>query len=243
MLTLKPFIYDFTLCFGKKGSGKTSNLAKLAYHAHKLGHTVYCTEENIAYTYHLPYDQIGHVWLEEDSLLLIDEIATLFNSRDFKTTPKAVRDYFRYTRHNRIKVVSYSQQFNDVDLQIRSMADDLLYVTRIGRNLSMYRKIEKTIEFVTNPDGQGIIAESYKKVGILHKGALSFCSLKRYRKYFDSYSRLAIPDIDNSRLVYTDYIPPEKKKRLTNARNACSRVVSKVKLLFKKKNAQIEIID
>lgn len=220
-LKLRPFVADQILFFGKKGSGKTSFLSSIAYRCHKLGITCYSTEKDIAYTYYLPYDQIGEVWLEPHSVLLIDEIATLFNSRSFKSTKKSVIDYFRYSRHNQVKLIYFSQTYNDLDFQIRQLASSIYVTKKIGKHWSMYRRIDKVLELVTNDQGYGEIVDSYKYAPIIGSQNTLFLHLSKYYKYFDSYSRLDIPDVNNSSLVYTSFVPAEKKP--SRARTLWSR--------------------
>lgn len=198
------------LFFGKKGSGKTSMLAKMAYQYSKKGYRVFCTEENIKYTYHIPYSVIGQYWFPDDKpcLVLIDEIACLWNSRDFKTTPKAVRDYFRYTRHNKVVLMCFSQQFNDTDLQIRNQFDYLYMACRYG-NWTIYKQIDKNCTLVSDINGTGQIAENYIYVPKFKPGARKLIYLPKYRKYFNSYSRLNIPDLPKE--FYCDTIETPKK--------------------------------
>lgn len=204
--------YQTYLFFGKKGSGKTSMLAKLAKIYFRKGYRVFCTEENIAFTHYIPYSVIGQYWFPEDKpcLVLIDEIACLWNSRDFKTTPKAVRDYMRFTRHNKIVLCCFSQQFNDADLQVRNQFDYLYMACRYG-NFTIYKQIDKTCCLQTDINGQGQISESYTFVPKFKLGARKIIYLPRYRKYFNSYSRLPIPDLPQS--YYSDIIETPKTLR------------------------------
>lgn len=186
--------YDFTLIFGKKGSGKTSFLAKMALKYSKRGITVFCTEEHVENTCYIPLDFVGKFWLPENSLLLIDELSVAYNSRSFKTTSLDVLKYFKYSRHNRVKIIAFTQVFDDSDKQIRMLADKMYLAKNMGF-FAVYRRIRKVIDIRTNADGVGQIVDSFEKCPILGKGNTLFCSLSRYRKYFDSYSRLDIPDL------------------------------------------------
>lgn len=204
--------FETYLFFGKKGTGKTSMLAKNAYKYSMKGYRVFCTEENIAYTHYIPYSVIGQYWFPEDKpcLILIDEIACLWNSRDFKTTPKSVRDYFRYTRHNKVVLMCFSQQFNDTDLQVRNQFDYLYMACRYG-NWTIYKQIDKSVDLHPDFNGVGQISEGYTYVPKFKRGARKLIYLPKYRKYFNSYSRLPIPDLPKE--YYSDIIERPKTVR------------------------------
>lgn len=198
-------IDDSFLFFGKKGIGKTSMLAKLALKYTKKGYRCFCTEKDIANTFYIPYDVIGNYWFPEDkpSLILIDEIACIWNSRDFKNTSKNVRDYFRYTRHNHALLVAFSQGYNDCDLQLRNQFSYIYMGVRYG-NFTIFKQIEKDTALTKDFNGQGQISESYQFVSKFKAGARKYIYLPRYRKYFNSYSRLPIPDLPK------EYYEPSK---------------------------------
>lgn len=219
--------YNTYLFFGKKGSGKTSMLAKMAHQYSKRGYRVFCTEQNIDNTFYIPYNVIGAYWFPNDKpcLILIDEIACLWNSRDFKTTPKNVRDYFRFTRHNKVVLACFSQQFNDTDLQIRNQFDYLYMACRYG-NWTIYKQIDKNCVLVTDQNGQGQIAENYIYVSKLKPKARKFIYLPRYRKFFNSYSRLSIPDLPK------EYYTPDIPDRVS--------LIDKLKSMFQNKKEIIE---
>ena len=65
--------FKLILIFGKKGSGKSTYLTKLAYKYQKKKWNVYSTEP-IPGCYLIKHDDIGFVEITENSLLLIDEI-------------------------------------------------------------------------------------------------------------------------------------------------------------------------
>lgn len=189
-------IEDSYLFCGKKGTGKTSMLAKLALKYSKKGWRCFCTEKDIQNTFYIPYEVIGKYWFPEDkpSLILIDEIACIWNSRDFKNTPKSVRDYFRYVRHNKALLVAFSQGYNDCDLQLRNQFSYIYLGEKYGP-FTIYRQVVKDWALTKDFNGQGQICDSYNYVSKFKKGSRKFIYLPRYRKYFNSFSRLPIPDL------------------------------------------------
>ena len=65
--------------------------------------------------------------LPENSIVLIDEIGTIFNSRDFasskKSVPKPVYQIILQCRHLRIMLLGTVQRWNLLDKQLRDIAD------------------------------------------------------------------------------------------------------------------------
>lgn len=198
-------VYDFTLIFGKKGSGKSSLMAKIAKKYSKQGITCLCTEANICNTYYIPFSDIGKYWLPENSILLIDELSCCANSRSFKSTPLSLLNWFKYSRHNKVKVFAFTQVFNDSDLQIRMLADNMFLAKNRGFFAS-YRRICKVLDIRTDANGVGQIVDSFERAPLFGRGNVHFCSLRKYRKYFDSFSRLPVPDLCLDSCTYTEYI-------------------------------------
>ena len=64
-----------------------------------------------------------------DTLVLIDEIGTIFNSRDFSTgktaVPKVLFQHLCQCRHRRIMIYGSVQRFNLLDKQIRDISADV----------------------------------------------------------------------------------------------------------------------
>ncbi len=196
----KHITYDFTLIFGKKGSGKTSFMTMCAQKYHKHGITVLCTEPDIDNTFYLDPQYLGKYWLPENCVLLIDELSVMFNSRNFKNTPQEVLRYFKYSRHNKIKILAFTQVYDDSDKQIRNLADRL-YVAKNMGSFATYRRINKVLALKVGDNGTGEIIDSYEYTPLLRKGSLMFCSLRKWRKHFDSFSRLPIPDLPANFLI------------------------------------------
>jgi hypothetical protein len=64
-----------------------------------------------------------------DTLVIIDEIGTIFNSRDFSTgktaVPKVLFQHLCQCRHRRIMIYGTVQRFNLLDKQIRDISADV----------------------------------------------------------------------------------------------------------------------
>ena len=124
--------YKLIFLFGKKGSGKSTMLTKLAYKYKRKGWTVYTTE-------HLPGlldiadpRDIYKIAFPEKSCILIDEVSLIWDNRDFKSMDKKVVEWFRYQRHHKCRVYFFSQTF-DIDKKLRDLADEMYLVNKYFR--------------------------------------------------------------------------------------------------------------
>ena len=99
------------MVFGKKGSGKSTLMCKLALKYTKKGFKVYCNSY-IPGTYYFDAADVGFYHFPEKSVLLIDEVGMIWDNRDFKSFKKEVRDYFKLQRHYKHIVYLFSQSFD-----------------------------------------------------------------------------------------------------------------------------------
>lgn len=201
--------YKLIMIFGKKGCGKTTYLTKIAYQHYKSGWTVFSTCK-IPYAHIIDADIIGQYWLPEHSVLLVDEVGMIWDNRDFKNFKNSVRDWFKYQRHNRVKVYLFSQSF-DIDKKLRDLCDGMFLLTNFMRVFSYGRKISKN--FVLNKstaDSPSNIAENleFEPFIFFFIGTRTLTFIPRWSKYFDSHDRLDLPDFD---LVVPFFLPDQKK--------------------------------
>lgn len=138
--------YKLIMVFGKKGSGKTTFLAKTAYKYLKKGYHVYSTEK-IPGVIQFDVRNIGDVTFPEKSVLLIDEVGMIWDNRNFKNFRTEVRDYFKYQRHEKHVVYLFSQTF-DIDVKLRNLTDCMYLCTCHFGFLSVARKIKRSITLV-----------------------------------------------------------------------------------------------
>ena len=196
--------YKLVMVFGKKGSGKTTFLAKTAYQYLKKGRPVYSTER-IPGVIQFDVEEIGKVTFPEDAVLLIDEVGMVWDNRNFKTFKPEVRDYFKYQRHERHIVYLFSQTF-DIDIKLRNLTD-CMYLCRCHFGwLSVARKIKRSIVLVSpTGDSESRIADNLEfepfLLSLLGAKTCIFTFIPRWTKLFDSHEKLGLPVYGNQETV------------------------------------------
>lgn len=178
--------YKLYLIFGKKGSGKSSYLVKLAKRYQKKKYIVYSNMEDIT----LPNvriicpEDIGEFVPESNSLLLLDEVGILYDNRNYRQFKPETRDFYKYQRH--YKVVCYmASQTYDVDVKIRNLVDGMFLVQNVFTVFSLIRPIKKTITLTeATSEGESRIAENLKFRSIFD---WKLMYIPKYGKYFESF--------------------------------------------------------
>lgn len=189
------FVNYFTLImiFGKKGSGKTTYLTKLAINYIKKGWVVYSTED-IPNTYKLDVDWIGKFRPRANSVLLIDEVGMIWDSRDFKNFRHEVRDFFKLQRHYKVKIFLFSQTF-DIDKKLRDLTDEMYLLSKKFRIFSVGRRIRK-FTTINNQASDGVskIDEGFEFDPFFLPGSLIFTFIPRYSSFFNSFYVPVLPE-------------------------------------------------
>ena len=187
-LITREYVNPFKLfmIFGKKGSGKSTYLVKLAYKYLKRGWHVYTNIADMA----LPGIRIIDPQLLGDfvpvanSLLLIDEAGTLYDNRNFKTFKESTRDFYKYQRHYKCIVYLASQDF-DVDKKLRVLTDGLYLQVNWLRVFTVGKRIVRTVTLVdATAEADGRIADSLKFAPFWN---WSYTFIPKYAKFFDSH--------------------------------------------------------
>lgn len=204
--------YKLYMVFGKKGSGKTTFLAKIAYRYLKKGYPVFTTEK-IPGTYHFQVEKIGYVTFPENAVILIDEVGMIWDNRNFKTFKPEVRDYFKYQRHENHIIYLFSQTF-DIDVKLRNLTDCMYLCTCHFGWLSVARKIKRSIMLVhPQGDAESRIADDLEFEPVLWSlfGARTciFTFIPHWVPLFNSHEKLGLPQIDDAIL---QPVPPAASK-------------------------------
>lgn len=209
ILLLIPFVYftyqyrnpyKLIMVFGKKGSGKTTFLAKKSYQYLKKGRPVYTTEY-IPGTIHFDVDKIGYMTFPENAVLMIDEVGMIWDNRNFKTFKPEVRDYFKYQRHEKHTVFLFSQTF-DVDVKLRNLTDAMYLCTCHFGWLSIARKIKRSIVLVQPMgDSESRIADNLEFEpwlwSLFGAGTIIFTFIPRWTCLFNSHEKLGLPMVED----------------------------------------------
>lgn len=187
--------FRFTFILGKKGSGKSTYMTKIAYKHLAKGWRVYANFEVPGCYLIDPSVDIGSYHIPPYSVVLLDEIALLWHSRNFKTFPAHVLKWFKLQRKHKVKVYANSQEF-DVDKVLRILADDMYLMTCKARVFSYGKRIIKYPDLV-NTAGEGsqnAIADQLKFDSIIFPGSRICTWIPRWAKYFASFDVEKLPD-------------------------------------------------
>lgn len=209
-----PLLWDFTtrkylnpyklyLVFGKKGSGKSTYLVKLARKHLKKGWIVYTNMEELFMpgVRHFEIKHLGDFVPEAHSLLLLDEVGMIWDNRDYKTFKPQVRDFFKLQRHYHVKVYMASQTF-DVDKKLRDLCDGMFLHSNFMRVFTLGRRITRQVVITeSTSEAESRISEDLK---ILPFWNWTLTYIPKYAKYFDSHS---IPDKPHLKYT-TDSLTP-----------------------------------
>lgn len=195
--------YKLYMCFGKKGSGKTTLMTKLALSYQKKGWNVYCDRELPGAAVFKTQD-FGKYQFPPNSLILVDEVGLVWDNRNFKSFPEHVKVYFKYQRQYRHVVYLFSQSF-DIDKKIRDLTDHLYIVQNFFNCFSVARRVTKTITVVhadRSAQGESKIVDDYHIDSLLFAffGSVRVTYIPKYAKYFKSYDPPSLPAFEGDPL-------------------------------------------
>lgn len=195
--------YKLYLVFGKKGSGKSTYLVKLARKHLKKGWIVYTNMEELFMpgVRHFEIKHLGDFVPEAHSLLLLDEVGMIWDNRDYKTFKPQVRDFFKLQRHYHVKVYMASQTF-DVDKKLRDLCDGMYLHSNFARVFTLGKRITRRVVITeSTSEAESRISEDLK-ICPFWEWTLTY--IPRWAKFFDSH---AIPE--KPHLLYsTDSLTP-----------------------------------
>lgn len=195
--------YKLYMVFGKKGSGKTTLMFKLAIQYQKKGWKVYSDRE-IPGGYLFSIADFGRIEFPPNSLILLDEVGLIWDNRNFKSFPEHVKVYFKYQRQYRHVVYLFSQSF-DVDKKIRDLTDHLYVVSNVFNCFSIARRVTKRLVVVhadKSAQGESKIVDDYNIDSLLLApfGSVRVTYIPRWAKYFKSFNPPPLPPYEGDRL-------------------------------------------
>lgn len=208
--------YKLRMVIGKKGNGKSTIETMLSYNglypSKRNYSAVYSTEDHVfryrkwdnPFKYHyeekhtivIDPRKLPQYKLKENSLLLLDEVGTIWHSRSFKSHDMAVTRWFKYQRKKKVEVWLFSQTF-DIDKSIRDLVDEFYICHKFARVLVWYRRlIMKPVVVHPQGDSAARLADDFVEdnlFSMLFAGGLKFCWIPKYSNMFDTNY---IPDSD-----------------------------------------------
>lgn len=180
------------LFFGSPGCGKTTLACKLMYYSdspYKFSN--FDTDLSVS----IVSDYIGKFAFPDFSELYIDEAGIDYNNRNYKKLSHDSIEYFKLHRHFRNDIYLFSQSWEDTDITLRRLTDELWYMKRKGP-FTICRKLRKCVK--VNKETEQII-DGYRFAGLLwsvlppplHEKTIMVFYRKPYFRHFDSYSKPA----------------------------------------------------
>lgn len=184
------FHNDMNLFIGAPGCGKTCLCAKITKNAVKQGIPVY-SNVFIQGAYELnPKEDIG-VYMMRDCVIIIDEIGTIYNNRNWKTNVSdKMLAYLKRFRHYNATIFCFSQGL-DFDNRFIGLATHVYIVQKsmlniIGIPLSKYKLITKHVGVDENT---GQLVDKYVEAMSTH-----WYLRPLYYKMFDSFEIDDLPE-------------------------------------------------
>lgn len=193
--------------FGNPGCGKTTTACKMLKKSKKRYKRLFANfnvSDKIATQCDLT--DLGKWTFPERSYIVVDEAGIEYNNRKYKTLPQHTISWFKLHRHFRCDVDVLSQSWDDMDITIRRLADQLWYMKKIGP-FTMLRRVYKTVTIDENThqiiDGYRMTKGIWLLLQPLRLLGLSFffpqlkswrlCFRPLYYRYFDSWDTPETP--------------------------------------------------
>lgn len=176
---------------GVPGCGKSSLAALYAKKALAKGITVW-SNVPISGCYQYTPEDLGTYEIC-NGLLILDEAGLDFNNRNFKKFTDAQNYFFKYHRHYGVRVLVFSQSWEDMDLKIRLLAHNI-YVVRSSPLLSRLGFIS-TLKVKTKIGIDELTKKLVDQFDLVHPllGGFRLHFVRPAWKLFDTYERKQLP--------------------------------------------------
>lgn len=192
--------------FGSPGVGKTTQAVKQAIKFRKkkkFGYKfAFCNfPVSSPFVAECNLNNLGEWTFPEHSYIAIDEAGIEYNNRSYKSLPKQTIAWFKKHRHYSCDVDIFSQSWEDVDVTLRRLSNELWYMYRFGP-FTLCRRVYKRVTI--NKETEQII-DGYRmasmlwllvwplQLGFLFDKKFMLTFRPFYYKYFDSWSKDPLP--------------------------------------------------
>ena len=180
-----------TCFYGLPGSGKTTVLCALAQkelQRIRLGKSKYSAVLTNFYCRNCDvFEPKRDIPLKtfRRCLILIDEITLVWDSRNFKTFPDEIKNFFTLHRHLKSDVIYATQYYQNVDKRIRDVTDTTFRVRKFFGKWHLCSRERMAVQY---PEDTGEIIIGYKKPTPLQlfSGAKLIYG-GRYYDFFDTH--------------------------------------------------------
>lgn len=202
--------YTSELFIGHKGSGKTTHMAKTIQKYNKLGWKVFCNK-SMPGSYFIETSDIGRYKFPPNSLVIVDEAGIYFNNRKWKELGMGVIKYMKLSRHEKNKLILYTQSSHEIDVSFMRVCDKLHLISNWKQVIGKVRHLKyKQVLIPASDTAEARITDDLVAINPL-LGGISFYLMPIYWKYFDSFDSQI--DLEEKEFEYIDYPPYIKKKK------------------------------
>ena len=190
--------------FGSPGCGKTTYAVKTMKRAKRYNYLM-CNFEtaglSCSFLDSADMNTLGQWTPPPNTLLCVDEAGIEYNNRKYKTLSQSVIQWYKLHRHYGVDVDIYSQSWDDMDITLRRLAEQLWYMRRVGpwtilrrvhKRVTVNQETEQIIDGYRMEKGIWLILQPLRLLGL---GKLlpqlygwRLCFRPFYYKYFDSWS-------------------------------------------------------
>lgn len=185
--------------FGVPGCGKTTNLVKTAIKEQKRlikrYEKIYTINFKCSGCIEINWSDLANYKMY-NSLILIDEISTLADNREFKKFANEHRDFFVMHRHLGVDIIWCTQNYEKVDKTIRELTQELWYMSKsvipILSNFTTSKKIYRQISINEHTSELTLGYRFCNFLEGLFVSNFEFTYRKPLYKYFNSYDELML---------------------------------------------------
>lgn len=114
--------------FGSPGAGKTTLIHFLCRHSNYKHYLTNFDSKLI--TDKINPKELGSYSIPPKTKIFIDEAGICFNNRMYKTLDLKVIEYLKKHRHEEVDIDFFSQSWEDIDITVRRLADELWYIRK-----------------------------------------------------------------------------------------------------------------